>query len=196
MIYEDTDSSRRLNTAAGSIVFFAILAGGTYLFQSTLVLVKWFNPYIHWAVLLMGLPIAAGASQRYLQILYPLSTVTFGALATSVLLYPLYSQTFWAVPPTVLNMIVYLFIVIGIGFGATQPTTAIYERAFHLGRFSRSRSRGGKKTKKKATRRNGNSLARRLGFDNRGDMIAMMELMIGVVSLVLSLFSIFFLGQA
>jgi hypothetical protein len=40
MIYEDTDSSRRLNTAAGSIVFFAILAGGTYLFQSTLVLVK------------------------------------------------------------------------------------------------------------------------------------------------------------
>ena len=49
--------------------------------------------------------------------------------------------------------------------------------------------------KKKVARRGSNALARRLGFDNRGDMIAMMELMIGVISLVLSLFSIFFLGQ-
>lgn len=196
MIYENTDQSRRLNTIAGSAAFFLIVAGGTYFFQSTLVLVRLVNPYFHWAVLLMALPILAGLSQRYLKIVYPLSTVTFGTLASVVMLYPQYSQKFWAVPPTVLNVIVYLIIVVGIGFIATQPVTTVYEKAFHLGRFKRTKSRSNKKVKKKVARRGSNALARRLGFDNRGDMIAMMELMIGVISLVLSLFSIFFLGQA
>jgi hypothetical protein len=196
MIYENTDQSRRLNTVAGSAVFFLIVAGGTYLFQSTLVLVKLVNPYFHWAVLLMALPVFAGLSQRYMKIVYPLSTVTFGTLASVVMLYPQYSQQFWAVPPTVLNVVVYLIIVVGIGFGATQPIATVYEKAFHLGRFKKTKSRSTKKAKKKIARRGSNALARRLGFDNRGDMIAMMELMIGVISLVLSLFSIFFLGQA
>jgi hypothetical protein len=196
MIYENTDQSRRLNTVAGSAVFFLIVAGGTYLFQSTLVLVKLVNPYFHWAVLLMALPALAGLSQRYMKIVYPMSTVTFGTLASVVMLYPQYSQQFWAVPPTVLNVIVYLIIVVGIGFVATQSIATVYEKAFHLGRFKRTKSRSSKKVKKKVARRGSNALARRLGFDNRGDMIAMMELMIGVISLVLSLFSIFFLGQA
>lgn len=196
MIYENTDQSRRLNTAAGSAVFFLIVAGGTYLFQSTLVLVKLVNPYFHWAVLLMALPVFAGLSQRYMKIVYPLSTVTFGTLASVVMLYPQYSQQFWAVPPTVLNVVVYLIIVVGIGFGASQPIATVYEKAFHLGRFKKTKSRSTKKAKKKIARRGSNALARRLGFDSRGDMIAMMELMIGVISLVLSLFSIFFLGQA
>jgi len=196
MIYENTDQSRRLNTAAGSAVFFLIVAGGTYLFQSTLLLVKLVNPYFHWAVLLMVLPVLAGLSQRYMRIVYPLSTVAFGTLASVVLLYPQYSQQFWAVPPTVLNVFVYLIIVVGIGFGATQPVTTIYEKAFHLGRFNKTKSRNIKKAKKKTSRRGHTAFAQRLGFENRGDMIAMLELMIGVISLVLSLFSIFFLGQA
>lgn len=196
MIYQDTLLSRALNLLAGTLVFFIIVAGATYYLQSSLLLVKHYGPYIHWAVVLLALPIIAGIAQRLLNITYPIFTTLAGAIVSAAVLYPYYSGKFWAQAPSVTNILIYILIITGIGFMATQPLKTTFMMAFRMGRFSLptfSSTSSGKK--KKPARRADMSKTQRLQASGHGNFVAMMELIVGFASLALSIFSIFFLGR-
>ena len=90
MLYENTLISRTLNTLLGTVIFVLIVAAGTYYLQSSLILVQQYDSYIHWAVVLLGLPIIAGIINRLVHISSPLFSSLFGALAAAALLYPQY----------------------------------------------------------------------------------------------------------
>jgi len=192
MLSNDTLTSCILDTFIGALFFFAAVAGATYYLQSSLILFKLYGSHAHWAAVLIGVPLTAGLVMRRLRLAYPLISCVVGAVASAALLYPFY-KGFWAVPPTITDLVVYMAVVLGIGYIATQPLRTTFMIAFRLGRFSlptlTSKS-------KKPVRKASMSKTQRLQASQHGNVIAMMELLIGLSSLALSIFSIFFLGRS
>jgi hypothetical protein len=206
MIYQDNLVGRGLNLVVGALVFALLVGFGTYYLQDSLFIYKQFDAYTHWAVLLLALPILVGLLNRLLNISYPLLSTFVGALVTAGVLYPYYSNRFWAEAPSMIDMAVYVLIITGIGFIASQPIKTIFMMAFRLGRFSvpsfskgnASNSAGGNGNKKTAdsnVAKADMTKTQRMTASGHGSMMAMVELLIGVTSLGLSVFSIFFLGQ-
>lgn len=195
----------------GVLLFILVVAGGAWYFQHSLILVKRYDSYTHWTVLLLVLPATAGLLKRFLGTPIPLLSTLLGSLASAAILFPIY-KTLWAVPPTIVDLVVYTLIIFGIGYLATQPIKTIFMMAFHLGRYSLSGIRAGannnnnasgnnvKKKKQSATSLSTSKLkmtkTQKIPVKPRSDLIAMMELLIGVCSLGLSIFSVFFLGQS
>ncbi|MBD3669681.1 MAG: hypothetical protein HUJ29_02825 [Gammaproteobacteria bacterium] len=194
MIYEDSLLSRAMNLILGALIFFVIVTGLTYYLQSSLILFKQYDAYTHWAVVLLAVPVIGGLVQRLLRITYPILSTLAGALASAALLYPQYQQ-WWAVPPTLLDMLIYVLIITGIGFMASQPLKTTFMMAFRMGRFSMPTFSSGQPRKSKSRNKADMSKTQRLESSGRGNMVAMMELIVGFSSLALSIFSIFFLGR-
>lgn len=220
MLPEKQQLMRRiLEASRGALIFFLVVAGATYYLQSSLILFKKYGAYTHWATLLVAIPIIAGLLLRLVHVCYPLICTIIGALASAALLYPQY-KTFWAVPPTLTHVAIYTVIVLGFGFIATQPLRTTVMMAFRLGRFAApvfsnlteadkgrkpaAKTRTPTKTAsasrstptKKPSRKPATTTTGQLQLGERGSFIALLELAVGVTSLVLSIFSIFFLGQS
>lgn len=198
MFIDETLISRIKETLAGAIFFFIVVTGMTYYLQSTLIIFKHYDAYAHWAAVLIGTPLIAGIILRQAKLIYPLISTMLGALGSAALLYQLY-KGFWEVPPTTTDLIIYFTVVLGIGYIATQPLRTTFMIAFRIGRFSvptfKKQSQG--TTKKKApVRKTPMSKTQRLQSYKYGNALAMVELLIGTASLVLSIFSIFFLGRS
>jgi hypothetical protein len=125
-------------------------------------------------------------------IAYPLASASVGALASAALLNPAY-KSFWAVPPTTTDLIIYVAVVLGIGFIASQPLRTTFMMAFRMGRFSvPTFTTPGKKPVRKSSM----SKTQRMKASDNGNAIAFLELFIGFASLALSVFSVFFLGRS
>jgi len=192
MLSNDTLTSYILDTLAGALIFFALVTGSTYYLQSSLLVFKHYGAYVHWAVVLMGVPLTAGLVMRQARLVYPLISSVLGALVSAVLLYHLY-KGLWAEPPTLVDLLVYFVVVLGIGYIATQPLRTTFMIAFRLGRFALPTI----KTKnKKPVRKASMTKTQRFQTYEHGNIVAIIELLIGVVSLGLSIFSIFFLGRS
>lgn len=202
MLKNETTSSLILDTLIGAAIFFAIITAATYYLQSSLIVFKAYGAYNHWAVVLIGIPVLAGLGVRQARIAYPLFSTILGALASAALLYPLYGNL-WAEPPSLTDVLIYVAVILGIGFIATQPLRTTFMIAFKIGRFSvpsfkpsnskntANSAKGKKAPAKKAALTN----TQRLQRSTHGNYIAMLELMVGLTSLCLSIFSIFFLGS-
>lgn len=192
MLNNDTLTSRILDTLAGALIFFTVVTGATYYLQSSLVIFKKYDAYTHWAVALIGVPVIAGLIMRQIKLIYPLISSLVGAMASAALLYPMY-KGFWAEPPTITDLVIYVAVVLGIGYIATQPLRTTFMIAFRLGRFSvpTFTTKGNKPVRKSSMTK-----TQRLQSSEHGNVIAMLELLIGVTSLALSIFSIFFLGRS
>lgn len=189
MLYSTRSLIRHVLT--GNLVFIAIVAGGTYFLQNSLVLVKNYGAYTHWATILFLLPVVAGILHRIARIQYPLINVLGGTLASTAILYPQY-KTFWAIPPTLTDIAIYSFIIFGIGFLATQSIRQTVLLAFRMGRYSVQQIPLPGKNGKRRTRPAKTQAAQA----SHGQTLALLELTIGVCSLALSIFSVFFLGRS
>lgn len=199
-----------LDTLRGALMFIVVVAGSTYFLQSSLIVFKKYGSYTHWSVVLVAVPLIAGLLMRLTRISYPLISALLGAVVSAAILYPSY-KTLWAVPPTMVDLAIYIMIVLGLGFIATQPLRTTFMIAFHLGRFAvptfvagktNSSARQNPKSAslratidKKPARKSPLSKTQRLQAGDHGNAIAMLELLVGITSLVLSIFSIFFLGR-
>lgn len=187
------------HTLIGCVIFITIVAGGTYYLQSSLLLVKQYGPYTHWAAVLVALPIIAGLVHRFTSIRYPLTNVICGSLISAAILYPQYKKL-WAVPPSSADIVIYITIVFGIGYLATQSIRRTIMIAFCMGRYSIEKISAPAKPSSKSSRGTKKSSAASAStqpmHSHRGQTLAMVELAIGVCSLALSIFSVFFLGQA
>ena len=100
----------------GIIVFSALISGGTYYLQSSLILLKAFGLFAHWATILILLPVLSGLVQHLIAPPAKLLVPILGGLASSIILYPLYAERFWAIPPSFTDVIFFTLAVVGIGF--------------------------------------------------------------------------------
>lgn len=193
MLNNDSYTAYLLDTLIGAVLFFAVVSGATYYLQSSLMIFKLYGSHAHWIAILIAVPVIAGLLMRLARIIYPLISAILGATASAALLYPLY-KGFWAEPPTIADLVIYVVAILGIGFIASQPLRSTIMIAFRLGRFSLPQRRNDKKNPplRKATM----SSTQRLQASSNGNIIAMLELLIGLSSLVLSIFSVFFLGHS
>jgi len=178
------------HTVTGTVIFVTLVAGGTYYLQSSLVLVKSYGTYIHWIAILFALPVIAGITHRIARIRYPFFNVVSGTLISAAILYPQYRKL-WAVPPTSTDILIYGIIIFGIGFLATQSIRNTIMMAFRMGRYSIQRISMQAKTGKRSS----NPARTQPVYPEHGQTLAILELTIGVCSLGLSIFSVFFLGK-
>lgn len=192
MIYKNTRFSKTLNVLVGALVFALGTSAGTFYLQDTLLVFIQFNSYAHWAAVLIGLPIVMGLIQRLIRIVYPLFSTLMGTLASAGVLYPLYGSRFWAEPPQLLDMLIYILIVSGIGFLASQPLSTTFFAAFRIKRTSSTTSKSSKPAAKKIDGSRTQRINRPASSDR--SVVALIELSVGLISLALSIFSIFFLG--
>ena len=103
----------------GIIVFIALISGGTYYLQSSLILLKAFGLFAHWVTILILLPVLSGLFQHLIAPPVRLLVPLIGALISSIILYPLYANHFWATPPSITDTIVFSLAIAGIGFTAS-----------------------------------------------------------------------------
>ena len=103
----------------GIIVFVALISGGTYYLQSSLILLKSFGLFAHWVTILILLPVLSGLLQHLIAPPVRLLVPILGALVSSTILYPLYAEIFWAIPPSITDTIVFTLAIAGIGFTAS-----------------------------------------------------------------------------
>ena len=103
----------------GIIVFSALISGGTYYLQSSLILLKAFGLFAHWAAILILLPVLSGLLQHLIAPPARLLVPIIGALGSSIILYPLYAERFWAIPPSITDTIFFTLAIAGIGFTAS-----------------------------------------------------------------------------
>ncbi|MEC9068421.1 MAG: hypothetical protein VYC02_00055 [SAR324 cluster bacterium] len=100
----------------GIIVFTALVSGGTYYMQSSLIVLQLLGLYAHWAFILILLPALSGLAQHLIASPARLIVAVLGSLASSAILYPIYADRFWAIPPSITDMIVFTLVIAGIGF--------------------------------------------------------------------------------
>ncbi|WP_108126674.1 hypothetical protein [Saccharospirillum mangrovi] len=193
MIYKNTRFSKTLNVLVGALVFALGTGVGTFYLQDTLILKILFNYYAHWAGVLIALPVIMGVIQRLMRIVYPLFSTLIGTLISAFVLYPLYGSRFWAEPPELVNLLIYIVIVFGIGFLSSQPLKATFLSAFRLKRSSAPSKPNAKAAPKKIDGSRTQRVYSRPASTDRS-AIALIELSVGLISLALSIFSIFFLG--
>ena len=103
----------------GIIVFSGLISGGTYYLQSSLILLKAFGLFAHWAAILILLPVLSGLLQHLIAPPARLLVPILGALVSSTILYPLYAERFWAIPPSITDTIFFTLAIAGIGFTAS-----------------------------------------------------------------------------
>jgi len=100
----------------GIIVFTALVSGGTYYLQSSLMVLQLMGLYAHWAFILILLPAFSGLVQHLIDSPARLIVALLGSLASTTILYPIYAERFWAIPPSFSDMIVFTLVIAGIGF--------------------------------------------------------------------------------
>ena len=126
----------------GIIVFSALVSGGTYYLQSSLLILQVMGLYAHWAFILILLPALSGLVQHLIDSPARLIVAVLGSLASTTILYPIYAERFWAIPPSITDTIVYTLTIAGIGF--TSSINPL-DRHVHQRRASGSRKKSSKK---------------------------------------------------
>lgn len=178
----------------GTILFFALIIGGTYYLQSSLIVLQNFGLYAHWAAILFVLPIISGLVQQIVQAPARLIVALLGALISTLILYPIYSNYFWASPPGIADSIVFCLAVGGLGFTASVNP---FERHVKHRRYAK---------KMKAPSADANNDHSHEIEDHEpttfvdkilnSSAIRSFELMLTVLSFVLAIWGTFFLGSS
>ena len=176
----------------GIIVFSALISGGTYYLQSSLILLKTFSLFAHWAVILILLPVLSGLVQHLIAPPARLLVPILGALVSSITLYPLYAEHFWAIPPSITDTIVFTLAIAGIGF-----TASINPHDRHVKQRRAIRSRKKSSHKKESNEHvdppHENSLV-----DNllNSSMIRSLELALSIFSIIAGIWGTITLGMS
>jgi len=174
----------------GIIVFTALVSGGTYYLQSSLMVLQLLGLYAHWAFILILLPALSGLAQHLIASPARLIVAVLGSLATSAILYPIYAERFWAIPPSFTDMIVFTLVIAGIGF-----TSSINPLDRHV-KQRRARSRKKKPSEKHEAHLH---LEQYDGFVERllnSSMIRSIELLLTVTSFVGAIWGTISLGMS
>ena len=178
----------------GTILFFALIIGGTYYLQSSLIVLQNFGLYAHWAAILFVLPIISGLVQQIVQAPARLIVALLGALISTLILYPIYSNYFWAIPPGITDSIVFCLAVGGLGFTASVNPFERHVKHRHYSRKKKVPSAEAKNDhSQEIESHEPSSLIDKVLSSSA---IRSFELMLTVLSFVLAIWGTFFLGSS
>lgn len=177
------------------LIFSALMVGITAILQETLFLVKLGGAYTHWAVILLVLPILLGLLLRHREEEEPLAIILAGSLLSTIVLYFLYKHYFWAQAPTILNSL-FLFVVIAgcahMPF-SQLPIENFVARIQQIIKNQKKSRRNSSKGKTGKSKKQSSLLKEIFAHENT---IPLIEMSVGIVSLLLSVYSITFMGQS
>ena len=175
----------------GIIVFSALISGGTYYLQSSLILLKAFGLFAHWGIILILLPVLSGLIQHLISPPARLLVPIIGAVTSSIILYPLYAERFWAIPPSFTDVIFFTLAVAGIGF-----TSSINPLDRHVKQRKIIKIRKKSSHKKEAHEHvnpNENGVVERL---LNSSLIRSLELALTIFSIIAGIWGTFSLGMS
>ncbi|MDH5409634.1 MAG: hypothetical protein OEY00_13565 [Gammaproteobacteria bacterium] len=179
------------------LVFVLLMVGLTALFQHTLFIYKLAGSYIHWAVILLILPILLGMLLRVMGTENPLIIVLSASLVSAWCLFYLYKFYFWAQAPTFVNGLFLFAVVAGCAHlpYSRGPVERFIDRIQLLikDRKKRRRNRGRSGSPRVANSRREPSIVQSLF--NQENVIPLIEMTVGLASLFLSVYSIAFMGK-
>ena len=188
------DSELFRTTIRPFLVFVFLMVGISALLQDSLFIYKLADAYTHWAIILLGLPLLIGILLRLLETKQPLLVTLAGAAVSTFVLYYLYKHHFWAEAPTLLNALFLFAVIVG---GAHLPYSRGPIAKLFSPLFSRSKVKGKPTNKgKSATSVNKKSSSRPVPQHySRGTAVTVIEFSMGIASLMLSVYSIVFMGK-
>ena len=175
----------------GIMVFSALVSGGTYYLQSSLLFLKIWGLYAHWAAILILLPLLSGLVQHLIVPPGRLLVAILGALTSSIILYPLYAERFWAFPPSITDTIVFTLTIAGIGY-----TTSINPHDRHV------KQRRALKGNIKASPKNESHVKVKANEDGlmerilNSSIVRSFELSLTILSFILGIWGTFSLGMS
>ena len=179
-----------------TLIFVILMVGVTAILQKTLILFKLGGAYTHWAVILLVMPILIGLMLRQQEREDHLVTILVSSLLSTIALYFLYKNYFWAQPPTLLNGLFFFAVTAGCAHMpfSLRPIERFMDRIeqFKKNRKKARRSPKGKKANKGKAKKEASILTAIFSHENT---IPLIEMSVGIVSLVLSVYSIAFMGK-
>ena len=177
------------------LIFVVLMVGVTALLQKTLILFKLGGAYTHWAVILLVLPVLIGLLLSRMETEEPLFIVIAGALLSTIALYFLYKHYFWAQAPKLLNGLFFFAVVAGcahIPF-SQQIIERFLDRIEQI-RKARRKARRASKSNSKTSRTKKEPSMLTVIFSHE-NTIPLIEMSVGIISLLLSVYSIAFMGK-
>ncbi|HKJ87538.1 MAG TPA: hypothetical protein VKA48_03430 [Gammaproteobacteria bacterium] len=176
-------------------LFTGLLVGGTAWLQESLVLVREGGPFLHWGAILLGLPLAAGLLLRLLFVPVRLFALLTGTALATAALFQLYRTQFWAEPPGYTELSLYFAVTAGLSHITAYPVSDTFRAFWWLllfllpGNYHRASTAGGSFR----GRGNGPDVS---GLPGSRFALNLIHGLVGLAALVVSLFSIFLMGQA
>jgi hypothetical protein len=190
---------------AAVITFLALVVGSTYYLQHTLIVFRHFGSYAHWFVILLVIPLLVGIFLRQLQIPHAGAALFVGGVCSMPLAYFIFSYH-WAQQPTRLAAFLFGFITAGVAYLAIIK----WGKAFNaiLNSFTIHKKTSPPETQKTTENALGRtedqtkkpthvkwSIKNTLSSSHYAGFIATVQLVIGLISLILSAISIFVLAN-
>lgn len=178
------------------LIFVVLMVGVTALLQKTLFLFKLGGAYTHWAMILLVLPILLGLYLRRMEEEEPLLIILIGSLLSTIALYFLYTNYFWAQAPSFLNSLFLFVVVAGCAHMpfSQLPIENFLARIQQVAKNQKKARRSSGKGKKTTRSKKQPSLLKVI-FSHE-NTIPLIEMSVGIVSLILSVYSIAFMGKA
>lgn len=182
-------------------LFIGLVAGSAIFFESTRLLYRPDSAQMHWAVLLVAAPLLAGLLVRTLRIRYPGLLLFVGGILAALLVYPIYVDL-WVDPPDVILAILYAALTYSVARLALIPirvTFDVLRVRWSQVRFNRRRNNGPARKAYRAAMARARKPSVRphemLRYSRYSTRIAILQLLMAVLSLLVSVFSVLFLGS-
>ena len=182
-------------------IFVGLVAGTSIFFETTRLLYGEYGAHAHWAVILVAAPLLAGFGVRLLKIRYSGLLLFAGGIISAMMVYPVYVEL-WVEPPDLVLAALFAALTYSVARLALVPIRVTYDvlkvRWSQL-RYNRRKNNGAARKAYRAamsrSRRTVTGPYEMLKYSRYSTRIAMLQLLMAVLSLLISVFSIFFLGS-
>jgi len=183
-------------------LFISLVAGATIYLEQTGLLQEHYGAHVHWAAILVGAPLLAGFAIRAIKIRYSGLLLFVGGVLAAMLVYPVYVDL-WPEPPNLVLAALYAALTYSAARLALIPlgvTLDVLKVRWGQLRYNRRRNNGAARKAYRAamarsSRRRTTGPNEIIRYSRYSTRIAVLQLLMAVLSLLVSVFSIFFLSR-
>ena len=183
-----TDELYRLLLGLG--LFVTLVAGTAIRLGRDMQIYNQYGPYMHWSAILVAAPLLAGLLVRWLKVPSPRLVLLISGLFAAVIVYPVYVDL-WPEPPRLVLVGLYAALTVGVASLALIRVRLLIDLLMVRWGQWRNGNRGRRSNMSKRPIRAPHEMLR---YSRVSTRLAMMQLMMAILSLLVSLFGILFLG--
>ena len=179
-----TDELYRLLLGLGSFV--TLVAGAAIMLGRDMIVYYEYGPYWHWTAILIVAPLVAGLFVRWLRVPGPRLVVFISGLFAALIVYPVYVDL-WPDPPPIAVAGLYAALTIGVASLALIRVRLLIDLLFVRWGQWRSNARSKKNGR---LRRPFRAPGEMLRYSRVSTRLALLQLIMAILSLLVSVFSI------